>query len=155
MDGAKSTSKKKNIKPTKKRSRTDANISDDSLDENESNTSRRSTIDQFPEEDVIHDTNTLDNYIFRPLTSTQQHKLEQLLLKVTVSCGFAFQWIENDAVKCLFHWLNPMITLPTRQVLSGRILKEATDNESKELLENAKNDQFGVTLAFDGWKNVA
>lgn len=76
--------------------------------------------------------------------------MEQLLLEVTISCGFAFQWIENDAVKRLFHWLNPMITLPSRLVLGGRILKEATSNESKVLLENAKKDQFGVTLAFDG-----
>src|SRR6185436_5959334 len=66
--------------------------------------------------------NNLDNYIFRSLTTSQINKLEELLLEVTVSCGFAFQWIENDAVKRLFHWLNPMITLPTRKVLGGRIL---------------------------------
>src|SRR4051794_4512247 len=93
--------------------------------------------------------------MFCPLTSAQEHKLEQLLLEVMVSRGFAFQWIENDAVKRLFHWLNPMITLLSRLVLGGRILKNAIDSESEILLENAKNDQFGVTLAFDGWKNVS
>jgi len=98
---------------------------------------------------------TLDNYIFRPLTFTQEQKLEQLLLDVTVSCGFSFRWIEDPAVKSLFYWLNPMVTLPSRKVLSGRILKDAADKVSIKLLDNAKNDSFGVTLAFDGWKNVA
>ncbi|CAB5380027.1 unnamed protein product [Rhizophagus irregularis] len=48
-----------------------------------------------------------------------------------------------------------MIALPSQKVLSGRILKDATDEVSTKLLDNAKNDLSGVTLAFDGWKNVA
>jgi hypothetical protein len=48
-----------------------------------------------------------------------------------------------------------MITLPSRKVLSGRVLKDATNKVSVKLLDDAKNDLFGVTLAFDGWKNVA
>lgn len=76
-------------------------------------------------------------------------------MDVTVSCGFAFRWIEDPAVKKLFYWLNPMIILPSRKVLSGRILKDATKEISTKLLDNAKDDSFGVTLAFDGWKNVA
>ena len=48
-----------------------------------------------------------------------------------------------------------MITLPSRKVLSGRVLKDASDKVSTKLLDNAKSDSFGVTLAFDGWKNVA
>ena len=47
-----------------------------------------------------------------------------------------------------------MITLPSQKVLSGRILKDVTDEVSIKLLDN-KNDFFGVTLTFDGWKNVA
>jgi len=71
-------------------------------------------------------------------------------LKITILCGFAFQWVENNAVKRLFHWLNPMITLLSRKVLGGRILKEVTERLSANLFDNAKNDQLGVTLAFDG-----
>ena len=49
-----------------------------------------------------------------------------------------------------------MIILQLRLVLSRWILKEAISNKSEILLENAKSsDEFGVTLAFDDWKNVA
>ncbi|EXX59993.1 hypothetical protein RirG_183980 [Rhizophagus irregularis DAOM 197198w] len=48
-----------------------------------------------------------------------------------------------------------MIALPSQKVLSGRILKDATDEVSTKLLDNAKNDLSGVTLAFNGWKNMA
>ena len=48
-----------------------------------------------------------------------------------------------------------MITLLSRKVLGGRILKEVTERLSANLFDNAKNDQLGVTLAFDGWKNVS
>ncbi|EXX66799.1 hypothetical protein RirG_120300 [Rhizophagus irregularis DAOM 197198w] len=43
-----------------------------------------------------------------------------------------------------------MIALPSRKVLSGRILKDVTDKVSTKLLDNAKNDLSGVTLTFDG-----
>lgn len=67
-DGAKSTSKKKNIKPPKKRSRK-TDISDDSSSENESNASYHSIADGFSNNEISQDPNTLDNYIFHPLTS--------------------------------------------------------------------------------------
>ncbi|GET65550.1 hypothetical protein GLOIN_2v1775613 [Rhizophagus irregularis DAOM 181602=DAOM 197198] len=43
-----------------------------------------------------------------------------------------------------------MITLLSKLVLGGQILKETTSNESEILLKNAKRDQFDVTLTFDG-----
>ncbi|UZO07278.1 uncharacterized protein OCT59_027565 [Rhizophagus irregularis] len=87
---SKSTSKKKNIKPPKKRSHR-TSISNDSSSENESDASYHSIANEFSDNEISQDINTLDNYIFRPLTSAQKHKFEQLLLEVTVSCGFAFQ----------------------------------------------------------------
>jgi hypothetical protein len=154
-DGAKIASDK----PAKKRSRTISadDLSDESdgdsdfeIDISNNQSSKQKEI-LIP----IQNENTLDNYVFHPLTTSQVCKLEEFLLEITISCGFAFQWIENDAVKRLFHWLNPMITLPSRKVLGGRILKEATEKVSTTLFDNAKNDKLGVTLAFDGWKNVS
>ncbi|CAB4479157.1 unnamed protein product [Rhizophagus irregularis] len=89
-DGAKSTSKKKNIKLPKKRSHR-TSISNDSSSENESDASYHSIADEFSDNEISQDINTLDNYIFCPLTFAQKHKFEQLLLEVTVSCRFAFQ----------------------------------------------------------------
>ncbi|CAG8605445.1 16638_t:CDS:2 [Rhizophagus irregularis] len=110
-----------NIKPPKKRSHR-TSISNDSSSENESDASYHSIANEFSDNEISQDINTLDNYIFRPLTSAQKHKFEQLLLEVTVS------------------------------LLGGQILKETTSNESEILLKNAKRDQFDVTLTFDAQK---
>lgn len=153
-DAAKDGAKKS--KPLKKRGRTESSDGSSDDDDNDDNPIfEQNNLEETEETSNLDEVITLDNYIFRPLTIIQEQKLEQLLLDVTVSCGFAFRWIEDPAVKSLFHWLNPMITLPSRKVLSGRILKDATDEVSTKLLDNVKNDIFGVTLAFDGWKNVA
>jgi hypothetical protein len=159
-DAAKDGAKLKQNKPPRKRSRTESVLSssDESSDNNNSISGQTRTSDNNDndgEKSSSLNEVTLDNYIFRPLTLIQEQKLEQLLLNVTVSCGFAFRWIEDPVVKKLFHWLNPMIILPSRKVLSGRILKNATKEVSTKLLDNAKKDSFGITLAFDGWKNVA
>ena len=54
----------------------------------------------------------------------------------------------------LFEFLNPNLILPGRKILSNRILSSET--ESLDTLRNEKlsNDKVGMTLAFDGWKNV-
>jgi hypothetical protein len=97
----------------------------------------------------------LDNYTYRELRPEQIELFENLLLNVTVACGFSFCWIENPAVKELFKWINPMLPLPSRNQLSGRILKKASDKISENILNDAINDDLGIMLAFDGWKNVA
>lgn len=97
----------------------------------------------------------LDNYMYHELKPEQIETFERLLLDVTVACGFAFRWVDNPAVKELFKWLNPMLELPDRKQLSGRILKKASNNLKDIVLNDAINDDLGIMLAFDGWKNVS
>jgi hypothetical protein len=98
--------------------------------------------------------NVMGNILVWTPTKKEQPILERLLLRVTVSNGFSFRWIENQATLDLFEFLNPNLILPGRKVLSNRILSDET--KSLDLLRNEKlnNDKVGVTLAFDGWKNV-
>ncbi|GBB84564.1 hypothetical protein RclHR1_11130001 [Rhizophagus clarus] len=117
-------------KPPQKRCHTESS-SESPDDDNDDSILEQNKNNNNLEETSNSDGITLDNYIFRPLTIIQEQKLEQLLLDVTVSCGLAFRWIEDPAVK------------------------NATDKVSTKLLDNTKDDLFGVTLAFDGWKNVA
>ncbi|GET65551.1 hypothetical protein GLOIN_2v1775613 [Rhizophagus irregularis DAOM 181602=DAOM 197198] len=60
-----------NIKPPKKRSHR-TSISNDSSSENESDASYHSIANEFSDNEISQDINTLDNYIFRPLTSAQK-----------------------------------------------------------------------------------
>lgn len=75
---------------------------------------------------------------------------------MTVANGWAFQWIDNPSTLAFFNWLNPNLKLPDRKQLAGPILEKAIEN-----IENVRQDklnqiheQAGVTLSFDGWKNI-
>ncbi|CAH1769632.1 9119_t:CDS:2, partial [Entrophospora sp. SA101] len=83
-----------------------------------------------------------------------QSILEDHLLRITVSNGLAFRWIESEEVKSLFRWLNPNIRLPNRKALSGRILNDASLKHNSWIKEQASNSEYGVTVALDGWSNV-
>src|SRR6185369_5613159 len=96
----------------------------------------------------------MDNYIVRALSSEDMKKFHTLLLRLTVSCGWALQWVNNPEAIELFEFLNPLLKLPDRRVLGGRILNEATHDSEKAMLAMLKEDQISVTLIFDGWTNV-
>ena len=83
-------------------------LDDLSNDENSDSDSKIETnINPSPEHEnemiLIQNENILNNYIFCSLISFQESKLEEFLLKVTISYDFLFQWIENDTVKWFFY----------------------------------------------------
>ena len=65
----------------------------------------------------------MDNYIVRSLSKEDLKKFNMLLLRLTVSCGWALSWVNNPEAKELFDFLNPFLKLPDRRVLGGDILK--------------------------------
>jgi len=77
-----------------------------------------------------------------------------LLLRLTISCGWALSWVNKPEAKELFHFLNPSLKLPDRCILGGKILKEAVADSDKAMEIALREDPVGVTLAFDGWVNV-
>ncbi len=54
----------------------------------------------------------------------------------------------------LFEFLNPHLILPGWKVLSNHILNDEIESIDKLWDEKLSNDQIGVILAFNGWKNV-
>jgi len=97
---------------------------------------------------------TILYYMPRRLSSQDIAHFERLLLRATVSCGWAFRWVENQEVRELFQFVNPGLTLPLRNTLSGRILRESTMEVHEKIELIAKDDKIGLTIAFDGWTNV-
>ncbi|CAH1769154.1 3156_t:CDS:2, partial [Entrophospora sp. SA101] len=87
---------------------------------------------------VCHPTNkTKENLIrkfaVRNITKKEQSRFEELLLRMTVSNG---------------------LVLPGRKTLSNRILTNETTKLNSIRDQKLSSDEIGVTLAFDGWKNV-
>ncbi|RHZ82237.1 hypothetical protein Glove_110g32 [Diversispora epigaea] len=96
----------------------------------------------------------MDNYIVRPLSVADMKKFHTLLLQLSLSCGWAFNWINKPETEELFTFLNPFLKLPDRRLLGGRILNEAVNDSNSWMIKNLQEDQIGVTVTFDGWTNV-
>ena len=96
----------------------------------------------------------MDNYIVRSLSKEDVGKFNILLLRLTVSCGWALSWVNNPEAKELFNFLNPHLKLPDRRELGGNILTKAVEKTDDAMNIALKEDPVGVTLTFDGWTNV-
>lgn len=88
------------------------------------------------------------------MSKQDKERFEILLLRLTVSCGWALKWVNSPEAKDLFQFLNPQIKLPDRRVLGGRILNAAVSERDKTMHNDLCQDALGVTLTFDGWTNV-
>jgi len=96
----------------------------------------------------------LDNYIVRSLSKEDKKRFYTLLIRLTVSCGWALHWVNNPEAKELFEFLNPFLKLPDRKTLGGEILQNAVSEGDNAMEIALKEDPIGVTLKFDGWTNV-
>ena len=73
---------------------------------------------------------------------------------MTVSNGFPFRWIDNYETRDLFKFISPLLVLPDRRTLAGRILNATTNDVQSNIQSLASNNKIVVTITFDGWKNV-
>nr|CAG8596430.1 2248_t:CDS:2 [Entrophospora candida] len=68
-----------------------------------------------------------------PLSKQDKEHWEKLVLNSTIDNG---------------------LKLPSHKVLAGHILTSNSDKIRNSLIDIAKKDFFGVTIGFDGWKNI-
>ncbi|CAI2189701.1 10993_t:CDS:2, partial [Funneliformis geosporum] len=145
---AKDRAKFNSNKPVKKRQRT----ASDEL------TSDDVEADQLENDELMpfQNENTLNNYVFHPLTASQVNTLEGFLL-VTISCDWAFQWVENNAVKLAKS--NDHSTNSETSPILPEINDDAvynTPNVSDNKLSDEKNDNInentGSIQAVSDWQ---
>ena len=72
----------------------------------------------------------IEKFMLHTPTKSEESILEDHVLRIIVSNGLAFKWIENEEVKSLFKWLNPNIRLPNRKALWKNL-------QSKNIIINA------------------
>ncbi|RIB02753.1 hypothetical protein C2G38_2226955 [Gigaspora rosea] len=72
------------------------------------------------------------SYIGWPLSTKDIPTFNSLLLRMTISNGFSFSWIENEETKEFFKFITPGLVLPSRRKLSNSILKEATKKSNNK-----------------------
>lgn len=97
---------------------------------------------------------SVSQYLCRPLADDIQQQFERHLICGTVVNGLPFKWIQDDNIVAAFKLVNPAIQLPSRHKLSRSILKKEVNITKEQFELLAKDDNIGVTLVYDGWKNV-
>ena len=76
------------------------------------------------------------------------------MLRLIVSNGLPFTFVENEETIAIFQFIAPGIKLPKRKAISGRVLEKSSETLQENIIKVAKDDQDGVTATFDGWTNV-
>lgn len=86
-------------------------------------------------------------------TGDEKDRLDLLVTKAWISCGFSFHSIGNPDVIEMFHALRRNYHPPDRKILSGKLLdhyEETVKRRIDPLLGEAK----AIVLQSDGWSNV-
>lgn len=97
---------------------------------------------------------TMNQFIGRKILPNEIPIFHRLLLRMTISNGWAFQWVENQETIEFFNFISPSLQLPSRKTLADTILKESAKNVQENIEVAAKEDKYGVSISLDGWKNV-
>ncbi|CAG8854844.1 21671_t:CDS:1, partial [Gigaspora margarita] len=97
---------------------------------------------------------TINQYIGRNLLSNEIDTFFKLLLHMTISNGWAFQWIENQEIIEFFNFISPLLELPSRKTLADKILKNLAESIQNNIEVATKEDKYSIFVSLDGWKNV-
>ncbi len=97
---------------------------------------------------------TMDQFIGRKIYPNEIDTFHRLLLRMTISNGWAFQWVENQETIEFFNFISPLLQLPNQKTLADEILKNSAENIQDNIEAAAKEDKYGVSISLDGWKNV-
>jgi hypothetical protein len=123
---------------------------------NISHINQNKRLKKIPEQKTLSSRQSkINEFIGRPLRPNEETIFNKLLLKMTISNGWSFHWTENEETIEFFKFLSPCVKLPSRKKLSNDVLKNFSQDIQQVIETAAKEDQQGVTVSLDGWKNVA
>jgi hypothetical protein len=88
------------------------------------------------------------------MSSKDTPTFEALIVKMCISNGLPFSFVENEETRAVFNFIAPGLKLPSRKKLSGKLLLDTSKNFQKNILKVAQSDEIGLTAMFDGWTNV-
>jgi Protein of unknown function (DUF 659) len=88
------------------------------------------------------------------MSSKDTPTFEALIVKMCISNGLPFSFVENEETQAVFNFIAPGLKLPNRKKLGGKLLLDTSENFQKNILKIAQSDKIGLTATFDGWTNV-
>ena len=97
---------------------------------------------------------SITSFCARPMSINDKPTFEFLLLRMIVSNGLSFSFLENEDTQAVFNFVFPGLSLPNRKAISGRVLKKSAKALKTNITNIAKQDIDGVTATFDSQTNV-
>lgn len=76
------------------------------------------------------------------------------MIKMCISNGLPFSFVENEETQAVFNFIAPGLKLPKRKKLGGKLLLKTSENFQENILKIAQSDENGLTATFDGWTNI-
>ncbi|CAG8651154.1 3443_t:CDS:2, partial [Gigaspora rosea] len=88
---------------------------------------------------------SITSFYARSMSCKDKAQFEQLLLRMILSNGLAFTYLENEDTRAVFEFVCPGIILPSRKTMAEQVLlKISTSKNIQELntIEHNKEDCF-------------
>uniref|UniRef100_A0A182ND89 Uncharacterized protein n=1 Tax=Anopheles dirus TaxID=7168 RepID=A0A182ND89_9DIPT len=98
-------------------------------------------------------TNSIFNYIHKPINSETKRQLDRILLEFISKECLPFSVVESQSFKKFLHMLNPNYTVPSRKIVSNVLLPSAYNEEMENEEENLASVN-AIALTPDGWSNT-
>jgi hypothetical protein len=89
-----------------------------------------------------------------PFGPSKQEAFSQQLLRACISAGWSFNSLSDPEVVKLFHDYIPGATIPTRQAVSGKILRAEVTRVEAEIQHTFSKGAYSV-LSGDGWRDLS
>lgn len=113
-----------------------------------------STISEASKTNLPKKQTSVTKYVTHSLTEKDKPHFENLVLRMIVSNGLPFTFMENYETQEVFKFIAPSLKLPNRRAISNQILPVYSEKLVKDILQRAREDKIGVMAAFDGWTNI-
>ena len=84
-----------------------------------------------------------------PWNPGKQERFESRIARITAAANFPLAWIENPEVLAFFDEFIPGAKVPTRKVLTNRIIPAEVDKLRRQAMKNVSGSE--VTIQCDGW----
>ncbi|KAH6873589.1 hypothetical protein BKA70DRAFT_1379130 [Coprinopsis sp. MPI-PUGE-AT-0042] len=86
------------------------------------------------------------------MSKEEAREFEEGLAEITVACGFPLSWLDNPRVIQFFDQWFPGAKLPSRKVVTGRIIPTLVKKSREQVIASIKGQS--MTLQGDGWTGI-
>src|SRR5204863_115759 len=83
-----------------------------------------------------------------PMSHKDIPTFEILMVKMCVSNGLPFSFVENKETQAVFNFIAPGLKLSNRKKLGGKILLRTSENFQDNILKIAQSDENVLTATF-------